>query len=814
MASSLDRVLKPRQYNQKYLLIILVWSGLVIASLAYNFSSLAKSTYNLASSAAIATVNKDISFRKWATSHGGVYVPPTERAPSNPYLIHPERDVVTSSGIELTLMNPAYMLRDMQRHFGDDYGTRTNITSLNPLNPNNIPDPWEIKVLKGFETNPTQAQEISLIDGEPFMRVMLPFYVEPACLKCHSHQGYEVGQVRGGIGTSVPMQPFLNQQIRHQFEMMLSHGLVWLVGLGGFIFGWRRELKLDAERVRSEKALEENEALYRSVTNNGQALIWLADLDKNCTFFNQPWLNFTGRALEQEIGTGWTKGVHPEDIDYCLRTFRDAFDQHENFEMVYRLKRHDGQYRWILDEGAPRYNSAGEFAGYIGHCLDVTELREAKTEVEFLAHFDPLTHMPNRRLIQDYIQQALEASEQSEQYGALILVDIDNFKLLNDTLGHEVGDQMLKQVAARLRGLFKNKAQLGRFGGDEFMILIDLLTDDEHIAAEQAEVYSRKVLSQLRLPFNLQSQEYQTTSSIGIMLFKGTERPVEELLRNAELAMYQAKETGRNNVRFFDPHMQLKVSARTELEHDLRRALNEQQFVLYLQPQVNQQTEIMGAEALIRWQHPERGMVAPNDFIPLAEETGLILPIGDWVLAQACQILDDWSKQPQLNALTLAVNVSARQFYQADFVDKVSALVQPHYASRLKLELTESLFVLGIEQVMQKMNQLKQLGIQFSLDDFGTGYSSLSYLKRLPLNQLKIDQSFVRDLKLDENDQAIARMVIALSSTLELNVIAEGVETLEQKALLEAMGCVHFQGYLFGRPQPREDFENRVKSIT
>ncbi|MGE4503150.1 MAG: EAL domain-containing protein [Thiomicrospira sp.] len=808
MASSQHPSVSTRR-THKYLIFIAIWSGLIFISLSFNYDSLSKHTVESARAAAVATINKDMSFRKWAASHGGVYVPPSARTPSNPYLFHPQKDIETRDGMKLTLMNPAYMLRDMQRHFSDDYGIKTNITSLNPLNPYNQADEWEKKALKQFEQTPTLVEEISLIENERYMRLMLPFVVETECLKCHAHQGYKIGEIRGGIGTAVPMKSYYAHQFQRQLELGLSHGVVWFIGLVGFGLSWRRERQIDNEREQNARALRESELLYRSVTNNGQALIWLADLDKKCIFFNQPWLEFTGHSLEQEYGDGWAKGVHPEDLEHCLHVFRSAYETQTKFQMVYRLMRHDGEYRWILDEGAPRYDTEGQFVGFIGHCLDISELKDAQNQIDYLAHYDSLTSLPNRHLIMRRLQQKLRSEPPARHYSAILLIDLDNFKLLNDTLGHQTGDQFLIQVAKRLEDLTHEHIQLARLGGDEFMLYIEQLDAQARLAAEQAETLARHVLNSLREPFHLGLQDYRTTSSIGIMLFSGDQYDAEELLKFAEVAMYQAKETGRNTLRFFDPQMQALVSARNELEHDLRKAVTEQQFTLYVQPQVNVVGQIIGAEALIRWQHPQRGLISPAEFIALAEETGLIIPMGTWVLQQACQTLVRWADDPLLRQLTLAVNVSARQFYQADFVEQTLQILQQTGANpmRLKLELTETLFVIGIEQVITKMRELKDKGVRFSLDDFGTGYSSLGYLKRLPLDQLKIDQSFVRDILEDSNDAAIAKMVLALSETLELRVIAEGVETQAQYQLLREMGCEYFQGYYFGHPMPITSFE-------
>jgi diguanylate cyclase (GGDEF)-like protein len=391
----------------------------------------------------------------------------------------------------------------------------------------------------------------------------------------------------------------------------------------------------------------------------------------------------------------------------------------------------------------------------------------------------------------------------------LLFIDLDNFKTLNDTLGHDKGDLLLQQVARRLTACVREGDTVARLGGDEFMVILEDLSKRAHEAAAQTETIGEKILYALNLPYDLSGHEFHSTPSIGVALFTNHQNSIDELMKRADLAMYQAKAAGRNTLRFFDPEMQAVVNARAGLEKDLRNGLQQNQLRLYYQAQVDSKGTLTGAEALVRWQHPERGLVSPAEFIPLAEETGLILPLGHWVLETACHQLASWAAAENTSRLTIAVNVSARQLHQADFVAQVMAVLKATGASphALKLELTESLLLDDIEEIILKMAELKAMGVGFSLDDFGTGYSSLSYLKRLPLDQLKIDQSFVRDLLTDPNDAAIARTVIALTQSFGLSVIAEGVETAEQRDFLASQGCHAYQGYFFGRPLPLADFE-------
>jgi len=403
----------------------------------------------------------------------------------------------------------------------------------------------------------------------------------------------------------------------------------------------------------------------------------------------------------------------------------------------------------------------------------------------------------------------LAVSERSQHHGVLMFLDLDNFKALNDTKGHDVGDLLLVEVAERMRRCVREGDSIARLGGDEFVVVLEMLSGEAVEAAQQAEAVGAKISSALNQPYQLKNHAHHATSSIGIVLFKGQQECLENLLKYADTAMYQAKAAGRNALRFYDPAMQAALETRSELETEMHGALEKQQFRLYYQIQVDSLRRGLGAEVLLRWEHPERGLVSPIQFIPLAEETGMIVPIGLWVLRTACAQLKAWQDSALTCNLTLAVNVSARQFAQTDFVAQVQRAILDSGAkpSHLKLELTESIVLKNAEASIEKMREIKMLGVSFSMDDFGTGYSSLQYLKRLPLDQIKIDQSFVRDIATDPNDAAIVQTIIAMTETMGLNVIAEGVENEAQMEFLDLRGCHAFQGYLFSKPVPLEQFE-------
>lgn len=447
---------------------------------------------------------------------------------------------------------------------------------------------------------------------------------------------------------------------------------------------------------------------------------------------------------------------------------------------------------------------------YVATFTDISLSRAASDEIKNLEFYDSLTRLPNRRLFLDRLNQALILSERSGLQGALLFLDLDRFKTLNDTLGHDIGDLLLEQVSMRLTGSVREGDTVARIGGDEFAVLLQNLSEHAVEAAAQTKDIAEKIMATIYRHFQLDTYTYHSTCSIGATLFNGHKLVLDQILRQADIAMYQSKNEGRNTLRFFDPKMQDAINKRVDLERQLRKAIEQQQFELYYQIQVDSLGAPIGAEALIRWMHPERGLITPVNFISLAEETGQILAIGQWVLNQACIQLKAWQKLVAAKDIVLAVNVSAFQFNQTDFVEQVLATIEHHKINpqRLKLELTESMLIKNIADIIIKMEALNTAGIQFSLDDFGTGYSSLQYLKKLPLNQLKIDQSFVHDLVADSSDRAIVRTIINIAHSLDISVMAEGVETVEQRQYLLDNGCTHYQGYLFGKPLPIDEFEN------
>ena len=566
-------------------------------------------------------------------------------------------------------------------------------------------------------------------------------------------------------------------------------------------------------REAAEHRLMESESRYRRMVENSPDIVYSFSLSKGGLYYSPRVLEVLGYSAEHLCANPmlWAESVHSDDRA-VVATAIESFRRGTPFRVEYRLKNARGTWLWLFDRSIGSRQEDGDFI-VEGLAMDITDRKIAEERIQSLAFSDPLTGLPNRRLLLDRLQQAMAVSTRRHRQGALLLIDLDNFKTLNDTLGHHQGDLLLQEVALRLGHCIREGDTVARLGGDEFVVMLEDLSANPLEAATQAELVAEKIFQALNQPYELKGFNRHSTPSIGITLFGDESRDTDEILKRADLAMYQAKAAGRNTLRFFDPQMQAVVTARAALEAALHEAILSQQFLLHFQPQVTLEGRVTGLEALLRWQNPQRGMVQPGDFIALAEETGLILPLGRWVLETACAQLARWAGEPAFAELSLAVNVSARQFHQADFVEQLLTILAHTgaRAERLKLELTETVLITNVEDVIAKMTALKARGVGFSLDDFGTGYSSLSYLKRLPLDKLKIDQGFVRDILIDPDDAAIARMVIALGNSMGLKVIAEGVETAAQRDFLAGLGCQHYQGYLFSPPLALAQIEAFVR---
>ena len=560
------------------------------------------------------------------------------------------------------------------------------------------------------------------------------------------------------------------------------------------------------ERRQAESAVASEAARLAALLDTATDGIHILDETGRLTEYNRAFAAMLGYSEDELQGmhvSQWDAAISPGNL---LKMIGDLMRQPRRFETRHRRK--DGSVIDVeissksvqIDGRILLYNSA----------RDITARKAAEEEVKHLAFYDTLTHLPNRRLMIDRLQHALASSARNDRGGAVLFIDLDNFKTLNDTRGHDVGDLLLQEVAARLATCLRVSDSVARFGGDEFVVLLEDLSPTPQVAAAQAAAVGEKILDSLDRPFVLAGLAHHASASIGIALFGGQQAGIDELLKRADLAMYQAKAGGRNGLRCFDPAMQAVISSRSAIEADLRQGLERAEFVLDYQPQVDCSGRLVGAEALLRWRHPQRGLMLPGEFIALAEESGLILPLGQWVLEAACAQAAAWAAQPALSGLELAVNVSATQFRQDDFVDRLLRTLEGTGADagRLTLELTESVLVASLESTAHKMNLLRARGVRFSLDDFGTGHSSLAYVSRLPIDQLKIDRSFVMGIESNDNAKAICAATIGLAHALKLEVVGEGVETAAQRDFLgREHGCDRLQGKLFSGPLSASEFE-------
>ncbi len=1037
-------------------LAAVAWSVVLSISLAWNLDKARQQMFDQAYAEARANLNKDITFRRWGTSHGGVYVPLTETQQSVPWLAHVAgRDVETTDGRKLTLLNPASMLRQMMDRYSEEYGIQGRITGLRQLNPGNAPDAWETEQLKVFTRG--EKKEVWAVTekgGKPYLRYLRAMMMEPGCEKCHAILGYKLGDMRGATGLNIPLTPYLQRLDSIRVNLVLSHGAIWLLGLAGI--GWadwtaRRQ---EAERRSAEQrhlqvieAQRDAEEHYRTIFEHARDGILIVDpatghfvefntvahrqLGYDADEFGclsisdieveetaaqtqqhisiiqaQGWDNFETRqrrkdgeirnvnVIVQMLNIGgnpmmhctfrditenkkneaalrdsmarlneaqriakvgsWTldladnrlewsaeifrifeidpqrfgasyeaflNAIHPEDRDKVNGAYRASLKDRLPYEIDHRLLLPDGRVKWvqercetlfdehgvaqisrgtvqditdlrhteealILYANAFRYSGeaimitdrdnriiavnpaftalthytakdvrgenprllasghtpsetyqtmwkalqengfwqgelwdrrkdghiypkwaaislirddAGHPTHYIASFTDISERKAAEERIHRLAHHDVLTGLLNRFSLEDRLQQALLSAQRENRLTAVLFIDMDRFKSINDTLGHHVGDLLLIEVARRLKGSVRESDIVARLGGDEFVVVLTGL-DDSLAPAHCAE----NIVTLLGLPYLIEGHDLHTTPSVGISIYPDDGDGPETLMKNADTAMYHAKELGRNNYQFFTRAMTAAAVERLAIEHDLRVALQEKQFELHYQPKVcTADGRTCGVEALVRWRHPEKGLIPPIKFIPIAEETGLIEALGEWVLDEACRQHAVWRAEG-LTGIHVAVNLSAHQLRSPTLVERVRAIMEKHGADYegLELEITESAAMDDPEHAIGQLKALRSLGVTLAIDDFGTGYSSLAYLKLLPIQILKLDRAFVRDIETDENDAAISSATLALARNMGLKVVAEGVETEGQRDFLAAHQCDYLQGYLFSKPLP------------
>ncbi len=578
--------------------------------------------------------------------------------------------------------------------------------------------------------------------------------------------------------------------------------LAALLLASGFVFLLRKQVQ------KRMLELQLSESKMHTILNSVDAYIFIKDRELRYQYVNQKLCELTGLSQEQIIGRSDDVLFDAETTAQLLERDRSVLETGKRLVLEERNRLlNDGQPRTYLTAKIPLFAPDNTIYGLCGIATDITEQHQLIEEVHQLAFYDPLTHLPNRKRLIEQMQQQLAGRHDATNMVALLFINLDNFKEFNDAHGYSTGDELLVQVAKRLQQLVTGNDFVARLGSDEFAYICNCNTPDLGRARQQAAHLGHRIMKRIAdEEYQIGKLRYQASACIGITLLDHPQLTAESALKHADLALYEAKSTGRNRLSFFEPDMEAVVTARAALELELRQAISERQFVLHYQPQVDAEGVLLGYEALVRWQHPQRGMVPPNSFIGLAEVTGLIAPLGDWILRTACTQLKTWSLRPETSHLVLSVNLSAHQLHHAEFVEHVEQILLETGANpeRLELELTESQLVSDVESTLAKMKALKVYGIRLSIDDFGTGYSSLNYLKRFPLDELKIDQSFIRDLVIDPNDMFIVKAIIEMGQSLNLTILAEGVETEAQREALLKLGCFRFQGHLFGKPAPIE----------
>ncbi|MGD2118612.1 MAG: EAL domain-containing protein [Chromatiales bacterium] len=784
------------------------------ASLVWNLDNIRQQIMEQAYAEARANLNKDITFRRWGTTHGGVYVPVTDEQQPIPWMAHiPGRDVTTTDGKQLTLLNPASMLRQMMDAYAKEYGIRGRITGLRYLNPGNKPDEWETEQLLAFEKGEKEeVWSIAEINQQPHLRYLRAMFMETGCEKCHSILGYKLGDLRGATGLNLPLTDYYAQISEAQHHLVLSHGAFWILGLLGIGWGGRisRERQLEHEKRVSEKAeATESLRIYANAFENSGEAILITGADRRISNVNAAFSTLTGYSQAESIGKNprfLTSDKTPQQTyqEMWSNLGKNDFWQGELWD-----KAKSGEIFPIWAAVSVIRDETGQICHYIASYTDISERKSAEARINHLAHHDMLTGLLNRFSLQNRLQQAIFSARRDKQQVAIFFIDLDRFKSVNDTLGHNIGDELLKLVAERLSACVRESDIVARIGGDEFVVVLTGLNDDSRVIS-----YAEKMLKRLAATYHINGNELVSSPSIGISVFPNDGADESELIKNADVAMYHAKEQGRNNFQFFSENLLIIAQERLALENELHSAISGKQFELHYQPLIGAANKrICGLEALIRWHHPEKGLIPPDKFIPVAEDTGIINELGDWVIEEACRQLSEWKKLG-FRDIYVAINLSVKQLLSDNLSRQLHTIMEKYQlaSNDLEFEITETAAMHDPELAVDRLQALRQLGVTLVIDDLGTGYSSLAYLKRLPIQILKLDRTFVSEIESNSNDTEICMATLALAHNIGLKVVAEGVETLQQRDFLLKHQCDFLQGYLFSAPLPAAQATDFIRS--
>ncbi|MDO8453052.1 MAG: EAL domain-containing protein [Sulfurimonas sp.] len=779
---------------------LILWSIINVFFAWWNVELEKKSTINDVTNIVRSNFDKDMAYRKWASSHGGVYVEPTEKTPPSPWMAHlEERDIVTTKGKKLTLMNPAYMLREMMQDYSDLYGLKGRIVGIVYLNKNNKADEWEANAIRSFDKGTKEIMEFTGSGDDEYLRLMKPMFMEQDCQKCHAHLGFANGSVRGGVSISLPMKTYRESESEFINSIILTYSIVWFLGTLAIII-----VSINAFRYLKRRDSDLEELVISSqVFNNTLDAIFITDATGKILRINSTFTDMTGFSEKEAIGRNSKILKSERHTEEFYKNLWGAIlkEGHAQYEIWNRRK--DGDIFVAIESITTIKDENDAVKYFIATLHDITARKNAEERVVHMAHYDPLTDLPNRVLFQDRFLHSIEIAKRQKQNVALAFIDIDGFKKVNDTKGHPLGDKLLIELGKKIVSCVRKYDTVSRLGGDEFTVIFESLSQIDSIVP-----ICENILKVLREEIIIDNQSIFVSASIGISVYPNDGKDIHSLIQHADTAMYKAKENGKNRFNFYEESMTQQAKEKVSIETSIHTALKNEEFKVYYQPKiVASNREIIGMEALVRWISPEKGLIPPYKFISVAEEIHIVDKIDMFVLEQVCKDMTTW-KELGFHDLKVAVNLSGYDIGTRNLFQNIIDIVETYKIEprNLEFEITETYFVNFAPQQMKTLEDLKMYGFSLSIDDFGTGYSSLSSLKKLPVDILKIDQSFIATLEDNEESKELVDMIIKLAHIFSLKTIAEGVETEYQHEYLKSKGCDFIQGYLESRPIPKDEF--------